>query len=270
MTSLAHHFELSRQAVYQRQAKDGERGFREEIVLQLVLDWRIRMPRLGGKKLYHLLRPDFERLNFKLGRDGFFDLLRAHDLLIKPLRRSARTTNSFHHYRVYKNLLADSKIKGCNQAWVTDITYLRLRDKFLYLFLLSDLFSRKILGWSLELSLEITGALEALQQALNQAKPYQNLLHHSDRGVQYCSRDYTNLLKNKHIRISMGEAGNPYDNAHAERINGILKGEFLLDQTFENRAAAKKATQQAIQTYNELRPHWSLKLKTPTEIYARG
>lgn len=244
-----------------------EESFQTEIVLELVVDKRRIMPRLGGKKLYHLLMDDFKKLGCKLGRDGFFKILKEHNLLIKKRKNYTKTTNSFHRFRVYKNLIIGLEVVRPNQVFVSDITYIRVGKSFMYLSLITDLYSRMIVGWDLSESLEATGCLNALKMALKNVANPSALIHHSDRGVQYCSTDYTALLIANGISISMAEQGNPYENAHAERVNGILKDEFHLDATFELPTFALKATTQAIGVYNNIRPHWSLKMMTPAAVY---
>jgi len=238
-----------------------------EIVLELVAEWRKLMPRVGGRKLYSLLINDFESLNYKIGRDAFFDVLRGHDLLVKRRKSYTKTTNSFHHYYVYKNLIMDLEVVRSNQVFVADITYIRVTGGFMYLSLITDLYSRRIMGWCLGESLDAACSIEALSMAIEQVKDCTGLIHHSDRGVQYCCREYTKILLANNALISMAEAGNPYENAVAERVNGILKDEFFLDQTFTSKRFATKATEQAIRVYNEVRPHLSLKMKTPTQKY---
>ena len=223
------------------------------------------MPRLGGKKLYHVLREDIETMGLKLGRDRFFDVLREAGMLVEGRRRSTRTTNSFHRFRVWPNLIEGLEIVRPNQAWGADITYLRSVEGFVYLFLLTDLYSRKIVGWALSETLEAQGAVEALKKALEGCERPQNLIHHSDRGVQYCCEEYVNGLRKNEMGISMAEVGNPYENAIAERVNGILKGEFYLDRTFEGKAVAARAVADAIEIYNHERPHMSIGLLTPAE-----
>jgi transposase InsO family protein len=243
----------------------------EQIVLDLVLELRRRMPRLGGRKLYHLLQSDFVCLGFKIGRDKFFDFLQRHGLLVERKKRFTRTTHSFHRFYKYNNLLKDSDITAPNECFVADITYIRTDGGFVYLFLLTDYFSRKIVGWSLSNSLSIEGGLQALKMALKQRKGASgSLIHHSDRGVQYCSRDYVGLLTKHGSRISMTEENHCYENAVAERVNGILKDEFFLSDTFRDFNSAHKAVKEAVQTYNNLRPHWSLGLKVPAEVHRQA
>jgi transposase InsO family protein len=242
--------------------------YQTEIVLELVRDWRKSMPRIGGRKLYSLLEEDFQSLEYKLGRDAFFDILREYGMLVKRRKSYTKTTNSFHHYRVYQNLILGLKVDRPNQVFVADITYIRVAGGFMYLSLLTDLYSRKIVGWYLGDTLDAECSVMALKMALKEVKDLSNLIHHSDRGVQYCCREYTRILLASEVSISMAEVGNPYENAVAERINGILKDEFYLDQVFASKRLAVKATEEAIRIYNNLRPHLSLKMQTPSQVYA--
>lgn len=187
-----------------------------------------------------------------------------------PKKSYTRTTNSFHRFYKHKNLLYDKTIDRSNQCWVSDITYIRTELGFVYLFLITDYHSRKIVGWDLSHSLSIEGGIKALNMATKQrSQSNQELIHHSDRGIQYCSNAYVALLQKHNIKISMTQENHCYENAKAERVNGILKDEFLLDSTFKDYITAKKATKQAIETYNELRPHWSLKLQTPSQVHEK-
>ena len=226
------------------------------------------MPRLGGKKLYALIADNLKAHSLGMGRDKLFNWLREHDLLVRPKRHYARTTNSSHRFRVHQNLIKDQNITQADQVWVSDITYLRLQKGFCYLALITDAYSRKIVGYHVNETLELNGCLKALQMACGQRKNKFDTIHHSDRGIQYCSNQYIDKLNCQGIKISMAEAGNCYENALAERVNGILKDEFNLDSTFRNIEHARKSTTQAIQTYNTRRPHMSIKMKKPAELYA--
>lgn len=223
---------------------------------------------LGVKKVYSKHGDAIHRINKSLGRDKLFDLLRSHNLLIRRRRKYAVTTQSKHRFKKYENKLKGFKASGPHQAWVGDITYLRTSKGFVYLFLLTDLFSRKIVGWNLSKSLAIEGALQTARMAVKQCPNTKGLIHHSDRGIQYCSPAYAGKMeKNGGMQMSMGEAGNCYDNAIAERVNGILKAEYGLDATFIDMEEALRATKESIKDYNEQRPHWSLKLRTPSVVH---
>lgn len=237
------------------------------MVIKLVQSIRRNQPRIGGKKLYKLLRADLDELDGSPGRDKFFTVLRKHALLVKRKKKYVRTTESWHYYHKYKNRLKEKQLTGVHQAYVSDITYLRTRKGFVYLFLQTDAYSRMITGWHLSDSLSIEGAIEALKMTLKQCSNPCDVIHHSDRGIQYCCKEYVKLLTNHKMIISMTEENHCYENAMAERVNGILKDEFLLDEEFADKASALKAVKEAIQTYNVLRPHWSLKLCTPMQIH---
>src|SRR6187397_223397 len=240
VSTVCRKLDKSRAAYYKQMKAQTQQELESHLVHELVLEQRSYMPRLGGKKLYYLLRSSFEKHQIQLGRDRFFGWLKRHDLLVKPKKRYARTTNSHHHFRVHKNLVQQIEISRPDQVWVSDITYLRLQKGFCYLALITDVFSRKIVGYNVSNTLEVKGALKALGEACKR-KTNSKTIHHSDRGFQYCSKDYTNLLKKHLIDISMGEVGNCYENALAERVNGILKSEFNLDTTFMNINHALKA-----------------------------
>lgn len=238
------------------------------MIIQLVQSQRKKMPMLGGKKLYKILSEDFKKLKVGFGRDKFFGILRRNGLLIHRKKRYAKTTNSSHRFWVYDNLIKEIEPMKINEIHVSDITYIRLNDSFLYLALMTDLYSRKIVGYDLSDSLNLEGCLRALKMAIKGKKDLSGLIHHSDRGFQYCSNPYTELLTKKEIKISMSEKGNPYENAVAERVNGILKEEFLLGETFRTKEEAHRAVREAIETYNEDRPHMSLDFMTPNQKYA--
>ena len=242
-------------------------ALREGLVVGLVQDIRRYQPRIGGKKLYKLLKADLDKLEGPTGRDKFFDILRKRGLLVKRRKKYATTTDSWHRFHKYKNKLRNKRLTGPNQAYVSDITYLRTCEGFVYLFLQTDAYSRKITGWDLGDSLAIDGAIKALQMTIKQSINPDGAIHHSDRGIQYCSKEYVEILNRNKMQISMTEENHCYENAMAERVNGILKEEFLLDETFANKASALKAVKEAIQSYNNRRPHWSLKLCTPQQIH---
>jgi putative transposase len=259
-------FNISRQAYYQSGTQATAQAMHQQMVEQLVHDVRRQLPRIGGKKLYHMLGDDLKRM--RIGRDRFFNILRDANLLVERKRSYVITTQSHHRFHIYKNLIKNKKITGSDQVYVCDITYLRLHKGFVYLFLITDAYSRKIIGWYVSDQLGIRGALQALKMALKESKGIQGCIHHSDRGIQYCSYQYTALLKQNNMDISMAATGDVYENAMAERVNGILKDEFMLDATFTNLPHATRAVKQAIKAYNNLRPHMSLKMKTPTQVYA--
>ena len=242
---------------------------RDALIVQKVQKLRAQHKMMGGKKLFNLLHNDIISLGRGVGRDKFFDVLRQANLLVKRRRRYARTTDSHHRFRVYQNLLQEARPQAPHQVWVCDITYVRLiADRFVYLFLITDAYSRKIVGWQLQDNLGLAGAIKAVGMAIKQCAETNKVIHHSDRGFQYCSHQYINKLKQKGIRISMAEAGNCYENAMAERMNGILKEEYGLGESFANYTQALKVAQQGIRNYNEKRPHWSLGLRIPAVVHA--
>lgn len=213
------------------------------------------------------LKQDFEIQHVKVGRDTLFNVLRRYKMLTLRKRYSMKTTNSHHRFYKYGNIIKDVEITRPNQVWASDITYIRTVKGFCYLALITDMYSRKIVGYDLSDSLELKGCVRALNKAIYQAKDIKGLIHHSDRGIQYCSNVYTQILKMKKIDISMTEENHCYENAMAERVNGILKDEFYLDQTFANVAHAKTAAKNAIKLYNEMRLHLSLDYRTPNMVY---
>jgi transposase InsO family protein len=264
---LCEYFKITRQAYYKSVKQNEKEVVMEEVIVELIYQIRRSNMRMGGKKLYRLLQQDICKINSSLGRDKFFDLLRERGLLVERRRKYAITTNSYHRFRIYKNRLLDFKAQCPHQVWVSDITYLRTEKGFVYLFLITDAYSRKIVGWDVKGSLGLEGALNTLAMALKQCPEPLGLIHHSDRGFQYCSNVYVNRLKANGIQISMAEAGNCYQNAIAERINGILKQEYGLDEILANEKEARKTASQGIKAYNEQRPHWSLGLKIPAEVH---
>tara|TARA_B100000949_G_scaffold195183_1_gene180205 strand:+ start:459 stop:1199 length:741 start_codon:yes stop_codon:yes gene_type:complete len=239
----------------------------EKKVLSIVKNRRKSLPREGVRKLTRSLDVEFANANLKIGRDTLFNILRKHNMLTLRKKYSSRTTNSLHRFHKYKNIIKDVNVTRPNQVWVSDITYIRTIKGFCYLALITDMHSRKIVGYDISNSLELKGCERALNKALYQAKDTKGLIHHSDRGIQYCSNVYTQILKRNNIGISMTEENHCYENALAERVNGILKDEFYLDQTFDNVEHAKRAAKNAIKLYNEIRLHLSLDFKTPNYVH---
>jgi transposase InsO family protein len=255
-------FGLSRQAFYKHLKATEKMLIEDHIVMQMVLNIKKDHPRMGTRKIYHLIKPDLGRSNIKMGRDTLFDLMAANKLLVTRRKRRHITTNSNHVYRKYPNLIKDKEPAGPNQIWVSDITYIKTKDGFLYLFLITDAYSKKILGSKLAKSLDSSHAVNALQDAVkNSCKPISGLIHHSDRGIQYCSKEYIALLEENNIGISMTENGDPLENPIAERVNGILKDEYL------NEYPALTTTQlhKSIEKYNNRRPHLSCDMLTPEQ-----
>ena len=264
---MCRYFRYTRSAYYKSLQRDEQTAYSEAMILELVQVERRIQPRLGGKKLYWMLSSDIGQIAPHFGRDKFFSLLRRHALLVERKGQYHRTTNSYHHFHKYCNLIKEMTVLRPNQVWASDITYLRTGGCFVYLSLITDMYSRKIVGWSLSKSLGIESSIAALKKALRGVALHEPLIHHSDRGVQYCSHDYVKILKKKQIGISMTEENHCYENAMAERVNGILKDEYLLERTFKDISHAQKACAEAINLYNTRRPHWALKLKTPEEVH---
>lgn len=225
------------------------------------------MPRLGTRKLHHLISEGSGSKGPLIGRDALFTLLREEDLLVKRKRRYTKTTDSRHWLRKYPDLTRNLEVTKPEQLWVADITYLSLKEGFCYLHLVTDAYSKKIMGYQLSATLEAHHSVAALKMALSHCRSMDRLIHHSDRGLQYCSLAYTGLLEKTQIQISMTQDGNPYDNAVAERINGILKDEFSLDDTFEDFAQVQKEVKESIDSYNERRPHLSNHFLTPCQMH---
>lgn len=239
------------------------------MVLQLVNQIRSRHTRVGTRKLQKMLANPNNWLPINIGRDRLFTLLKQHNQLSKLHKRFKKTTDSQHRLQVFPNLIKDLKVTRANQVWVSDITYLRVgKGKFSYLFLVSDLYSRKILGYALKESLAVEGAEEALRMALRFAKPKAGFIHHSDHGVQYCSKSYLSMLNKRGALISMTGANHCYDNAVAERINGILKYEYGLAAVLPSHDAAMKLSINSIDIYNSERLHESLGYHTPDFAYS--
>jgi transposase InsO family protein len=227
------------------------------------------MPKLGTRKLYHMLKMELSML--KVGRDKLFRILKANHLLIKPKRSYHVTTDSHHRFRKHKNIVSNLDINRPEQIWVSDITYVGTRTNPSYLALITDAYSKKVMGYNVCESLAVDGSLQALEMALNNRDSEEEpLIHHSDRGLQYCSNDYQALLGNNNIKASMTEKYDPYENAIAERINGILKQEFHIARNIKNLDLKKKLIKNAIGIYNNLRPHLSNHMLTPREMHKQN
>ena len=255
-------FGYTRQVYYRGLKAEKLKQQRAENVLQLVREKRMVMPRLGTKKLYHLLKPKLKELG--VGRDKLFAILKANHMLIQPRKSYHITTNSHHRFRKHKNLIADLEITKPEQVWVADITYVGTRKNPMYLSLVTDAYSKKIMGYDVSNTLETTGALSALKQALKSRKyPENQLIHHSDRGFQYCSHIYQKALTKAKVDCSMTESYDPYANAIAERINGVLKQEFIEIVKVDTLQLMEKLVSQSIDVYNTQRPHLSCEMNTP-------
>lgn len=258
---------VTRQGYYKALMRAEQQTYHDYKVGELIAAQRKLLPRLGGRKVYHMIREDLEGASIKMGRDKLFNYMRKQNLLIRPKKRFTSTTNSKHRFYIYNNLLQKVDVERKDQVWVSDITYLATREGFCYLALITDLYSRKIIGYDISDSLELNGAMRALNMAIKNKQSKCTTIHHSDRGIQYCSYSYTAKLKSAGMLISMADKGNCYQNAAAERLNGILKNEFNLDVLFKTKKMAVKTSIQSIKLYNELRPHMALNYKNPKEVY---
>ena len=261
---------FSRQAYYRERRQRRREAVEEEAVVELVKVQRRIHPRIGARKLRVLLAPDLAEMGIALGRDRFFALLRRRGLLVKPSRRWAKTTDSRHGFGVWPNRIRNIIASMPHQVWVCDVTYIRTEEGFLYLSLVTDAYSRKIVGYRIGDTLESEGCLRALAMALAQLGPGAQPIHHSDRGTQYCCGEYIKLLQKHGCPISMTERNHCYENAMAERVNGILKGEYGLGQTFRDKSQARAAVRQGVRIYNDCRPHLALDYETPSSIHAQA
>jgi putative transposase len=257
-------FGKSRQAYYEQCTAVQKQQLNDALVLKLVEEIRKDLPRSGVPQLLQLLKTPMAEHGIKMGRDALYQLLGTHGYLIRYRRRKVYTTHSNHPYKKYPNLIRELLLTHAGQLWVSDITYLRLTKGFCYLSIITDAYSRKIVGYKLHPTLHSEGATDALIMAATHSKRQQSLIHHSDRGIQYCCSDYIQMLEHYGIRISMTEKGDPYENAIAERVNGILKEEFYLNRTFISFTEAEQAVHNAIKKYNEIRPHASCDYMTPS------
>lgn len=253
-------FGLSRQSYYKSKTSRIKRNADLIIVRDMVMCIRCKMPRIGTRKLYYLIKDELNLLHIKIGRDVLFNFLRAEHLLIKPKRSYVKTTNSKHWMKKYPNLIKNIEVTKPEQLWVSDITYIQTEQGHNYLSLITDAYSKKIVGYELLDNLSADGPLKALESALKNREYKHDLIHHSDRGLQYCCADYINKLNQSNVKVSMTENGDPYENAIAERINGILKYEFLIINGFKNHLEALTVIKESIGIYNDERPHLSLSL----------
>ena len=258
---------MSRQNYYKSRKSRRRRQVDEHLVRDLVHAERAVQPRLGGLKLHCILRPELEAAGLSIGRDRFFEVLGNQRLLLEPLPRAPRTTQSQHSLPVFRNWVKEQEVTGSNQVWVSDITYLRTRQEFAYLSLITDQYSRKIVGYHLAATLEAQDTLQALEKALLELPDGVCPIHHSDRGSQYCSHEYVNRLESRGLSISMTEANHCAENSLAERVNGILKQEYYLKHEFRTLKQARKGVDEAVYLYNTRRPHRSLQLRTPDQVH---
>lgn len=269
LAKLCGWFGISRQAYYQHIWEVISTTIDDEMIIHQVKHIRKNHRRIGTRKLFEMMQPFMLEHQIKIGRDALFDLLSAHHLLVRKTRRRIKTTNSYHRFRKYPNLIKEMKPLATNQIWVSDITYWKLKGDHVYISFITDAYSHKIVGYHLGETLETEESIQALQMALSAlgAESHLNLIHHSDRGIQYCSSQYIKLLKEHGLGISMTENGDPLENALAERINGIIKEEYLDNYEIETVREARELLKHSVILYNTERPHMSLGNFTPEEIH---
>ncbi len=263
-------FGKTRHAYYDSLWRKESSLVKEDIILQEVINIRKDLPRLGTRKLHYVIQNKLISHQISFGRDYLFDLLSEHKLLIRQRKRKAITTDSRHWMRKYSNLVKGLAVTRPEQVWVSDITYIRLTNQWGYLSLITDAYSRKIMGYSFRQDLAAEGCIEALKMALNNRLYNESIIHHSDRGSQYCSHNYVDLLLKNNISISMTENGDPYENALAERINGIIKTEFNLYSSTLGFDQTGYKVSKSIKSYNELRPHASCDYLTPNQAHLKS
>ena len=262
---------MSRQNYYARHRRRQRRRVDGELVAGLVQRERRLQPRLGTRKLHHLLKPKLEQAGVRIGRDRMFEELRKRGLLLEPVpAQYPCTTQSYHNLPVFRNLVKDLEVKAPNEVWVSDLTYLRTVEGYLYLALITDKYSRKIVGWNVGDNLEAVGCTRALERALEDLPAQSRPIHHSDQGSQYCCHQYVGRLAQRGLRVSMTESNHCAENALAERMNGILKQEYGLGTEFGSKTVAQAAVRQSIELYNTRRPHNSLNKRTPAQVHHAG
>jgi putative transposase len=261
---------LSKQAYYQQLKRDKARSIEKDKIIEWVIEYRKILPKTGTRKLYHYLQEKMIQENIKMGRDAVNILLRSRGMLIKKTKRYFITTDSKHFFYKSPNLLTNLKITHSEQVFVSDITYIKTDAGHSYLALVTDAYSRKIMGWSLQDNMKVSMVKDALNMAhKNCIFNHKKIIHHSDRGIQYCCPDYSQYAENKGFILSTTQQYDPYENAIAERINGILKYEFGLKNTIKSVDIAQKMVTQAVELYNTLRMHWSLDFKKPQEVHLK-
>lgn len=262
-------FGISRQSIYQGRVRNAKRSGELEQIKGLVVSLRMRMPRLGTRKLYYLLKDRVCALGIKLGRDALFDYLRSEHLLIRRRKNYTKTTNSKHWLKKHPNLLTTTNINQAEQVFVADITYIKSVERTHYLSLVTDAFSRRIMGYHLSVDLAAENTVRALKMAVKRRSMNNRLIHHSDRGLQYASSVYQQELHRNGMLASMTDGYDCYQNALAERVNGILKQEFLTE-TCQTGKELETLIKQSIEIYNNERPHLSLQMKTPNAVHKKA
>jgi putative transposase len=235
--------------------------------LQEVIGIRKQLPKVGTRKLHYMLEQRLQSHNISIGRDALFNLLSDHGMLIRQRKRKAITTNSNHWMKTYVNLVRDIRITRPEQVWVSDITYIRMVNRWGYLCLITDAYSKRIMGYSFRTDMTAKGCIDALLMALDNRVYNKPIIHHSDRGSQYCSKQYVDILIENYAAISMTEHSDPYENAIAERVNGIIKSEFELHTSFASFETTYKKIKESISNYNSIRPHASCDYLTPNQAH---
>lgn len=262
---------VTRQAYYQHFWHQEQYVFEDELILSEVIKIRKNHRHIGGRKLYELLQPFLLEHQIKMGRDRLFDVLSANYLLVKRRKKQTITTNSYHRFKKYSNLIRNFTPTEPNQLWVSDITYWKIATGFVYISFITDAYSRKIVGSHVAQTMEAVETMEALKTAISGLRKWPDchfqLTHHSDRGIQYCSDKYVKLLESNNIGISMTENGDPLENAIAERVNGIIKEEYLNDYQIDNIEEAKELLEVVVELYNNERPHMSIGNLTPNQVH---
>jgi transposase InsO family protein len=260
---------ITRQNYYARRQARQRREVDGELVAQLVKRERQLQPRLGTRKLQHLLRDELRAAGVRIGRDRMFEALRDRDLLLEAIPAEyPTTTQSYHNLPVFQNLIKAKELSAPNEVWVSDLTYLRTAEGFLYLALVTDKYSRKIVGYHSGDTLEAVGCVRALGMALKDLPEGKHPIHHSDQGSQYCCHEYLQALGERGLSISMTVQDHCAENALAERMNGILKAEYGLGRKLKTKAAARLAVDQAVRLYNTRRPHTALRYRFPAEVHS--
>jgi putative transposase len=269
VSSICKKVGMSRQNYYKERKNYKKQEIDENQIIKLVKSERKMQSRLGGRKVIKLIKNELTCSGISVGRDRFFNLLKKNDMLIEKKKSVPKTTNSKHNLPVFHNLVKDMEITEPNQAWCSDLTYIRTAEGFMYAALITDMYSRKIVGAHIGDSLESIGCLKALEKAISCLPAGMHPIHHSDRGTQYCCHSYVNKLMEQGLKVSMTEENHCYENAMAERVNGILKQEYELDYTFKTKEQARVAFYQAVNLYNTRRPHMSLDYQFPAEVHEK-
>lgn len=257
----------NRKSYYDAKKKEERGEIESAVVLTCVKNFRINQPRVGTRKMYEDLKPELAKQGFKIGRDKVHKILKDEGLLIKKTKKYVTTTNSHHRFRKYRNLVKHIEITRPEQVFVCDITYIKVNGKYCYLFLITDAYSKRIMGWSFNRTMKVKDGLKAVRMA-NRNRIYKGeVIHHSDRGIQYCTPSYTDYITQRGMVPSMTEDLHVYENAVAERVNGILKNEFGLCWEFRNFREAIYHIERSIMIYNTQRRHYSISLLTPTFVH---